>query len=65
MPIYEYKCAKGRRYETIQSMSEDKITRCPFHKNCSTQRLVSAPNIRLNAPGTMTDTHLYKELEID
>ena len=29
MPIYEYKCANGHVFETVQSMSDDPITACP------------------------------------
>ena len=28
MPIYEYKCANGHVFETIQSMSDDPLTKC-------------------------------------
>jgi putative FmdB family regulatory protein len=29
VPIYEYKCANGHVFETVQSMSDDPITACP------------------------------------
>ena len=28
MPIYEYKCANGHVFETVQSMSDDPLTAC-------------------------------------
>ena len=28
MPIYEYKCANGHVFETVQSMSADPVTEC-------------------------------------
>ncbi len=28
MPIYEYKCANGHVFETVQSMSDDPVTKC-------------------------------------
>jgi putative FmdB family regulatory protein len=28
VPIYEYKCTNGHVFETVQSMSEDPITKC-------------------------------------
>ena len=28
MPIYEYKCANGHVFETVQSMSDDPVTEC-------------------------------------
>jgi putative FmdB family regulatory protein len=29
MPIYEYRCRNGHRFEVFQSMSEDPVSRCP------------------------------------
>ena len=28
MPIYEYKCANGHVFETVQSMSDDPLSEC-------------------------------------
>jgi len=28
MPIYEYKCSNGHRFEVIQSMSDDPVSEC-------------------------------------
>jgi putative FmdB family regulatory protein len=28
MPIYEYRCSNGHRFEVFQSMSEDPVTEC-------------------------------------
>jgi putative FmdB family regulatory protein len=28
VPIYEYKCANGHVFDTVQSMSDDPITKC-------------------------------------
>ena len=28
MPTYEYKCANGHHFETVQSMSDDPLTKC-------------------------------------
>jgi putative FmdB family regulatory protein len=28
VPIYEYKCSNGHRFEAVQSMSEDPLTAC-------------------------------------
>jgi putative FmdB family regulatory protein len=28
LPIYEYKCANGHVFETVQSMSDDPVTEC-------------------------------------
>jgi putative FmdB family regulatory protein len=29
MPIYEYRCRNGHRFEVFQSMAEDPVSRCP------------------------------------
>jgi putative FmdB family regulatory protein len=28
VPTYEYKCANGHHFETVQSMSDDPLTKC-------------------------------------
>ena len=65
MPIYDYKCEKGKVFEYQQSMHDEKLEKCILHDNCKATRLISRVEIRVNGPGTMTDKHLYKELEID
>jgi len=69
MPKYDYKCEQGKIYEVQQSMSEDKLTECLYHKNCKVQRLMGTPMILSDDIGRgskrMTDKHLYKELDID
>jgi|TARA_R100000479_G_scaffold168667_4_gene109836 putative FmdB family regulatory protein len=74
MPIYEYKCTCGARFETIQSMNDKKLVKC--NKNvhdCKEDgkltRLISSPMIISDDIGRgakrMTDEHLRKELDID
>lgn len=52
MPIYEYQCADcEHEFETIQKISEDRLTTCP---NCSKESLVkkiSAAGFRLKGGG--------------
>lgn len=52
MPIYEYQCSDcEHEFETIQKISEDRLTTCP---NCSKESLVkkiSAAGFRLKGGG--------------
>tara|TARA_B100000965_G_C19029202_1_gene514549 strand:+ start:317 stop:541 length:225 start_codon:yes stop_codon:yes gene_type:complete len=74
MPIYEYKCTCGARFETVQSMNDEKLVKCnpkvhDCDENGSLTRLISSPTIISDDIGRgmkrMTDKKLYKELDID
>lgn len=69
MPIYEYICTKKKRFEVTQRMSDDKLTQCPYHKNCKVRRILSSPTIFSDDIGRgfkrMKDRELYKDLDID
>ncbi|QDP65772.1 MAG: hypothetical protein GOVbin5663_25 [Prokaryotic dsDNA virus sp.] len=74
MPIYEYKCTCGARFETVQSMNDEKLVECnPKIHDCKEDgkltRLISSPMIISDDIGRgtkrMTDEHIRKELDID
>ena len=50
MPLYEYRCAAGHRYEKIQSFSAPEQLECP---KCGLigERLLSAPAIQFKGSG--------------
>jgi putative FmdB family regulatory protein len=47
MPLYEYQCAKGHRFEAIQKLTEKPLTRCQL---CSAKarRAISQPTLLHN-----------------
>jgi putative FmdB family regulatory protein len=47
MPVYEYECAKGHRFEALQKVSERAFTRCTA---CSAKakRAISQPTLLHN-----------------
>ena len=47
MPIYEYQCAKGHRFETIQKVSERPVTKCTLCP-AKAQRAISQPTLLHN-----------------
>jgi putative FmdB family regulatory protein len=47
MPIYEYQCAKGHRFETIQKVSERPVTKCALCP-AKAQRAISQPTLLHN-----------------
>jgi putative FmdB family regulatory protein len=50
MPVYEYKCAKGHVFETIQRMSDDPLTKC---EECGApaERVLYAPAVHFKGKG--------------
>lgn len=50
MPIYDYRCEKGHRFEVFQSMAADALTSC---EQCSApaQRVLHAPAIHFKGSG--------------
>ncbi|MCY4095153.1 MAG: zinc ribbon domain-containing protein [Gammaproteobacteria bacterium] len=52
MPIYEYQCqACGYEFETIQKMSDPKLTDCPKCETASLVKKISAVAFRLKGSG--------------
>ena len=47
MPLYEYECAKGHRFEAVEKVSERPATRCSV---CSAKarRVISRPTLLHN-----------------
>jgi len=47
MPLYEYECAKGHRFETIQKVSDKPLKRCDICSAPAT-RAISQPTLLHN-----------------
>ena len=70
MPIYEYLCDCGEKFEVVQSMNDEKIKKCSDVQDCKgnkkVQRLLGKPAIFSDDIGRghkrMKDKELYKEL---
>jgi putative FmdB family regulatory protein len=50
VPIYEYECAKGHRFEAIQKISDPPLKKCEKCKS-KTERLISSPSIQFKGTG--------------
>lgn len=50
MPVYDYRCEKGHRFEAIQSMSDTPLAKC---EECGApaQRVLHAPAIHFKGSG--------------
>ncbi len=50
MPVYDYRCEKGHRFEVVQSMSDRPIKKC---EECGApaQRVLHAPAIHFKGSG--------------
>ena len=50
MPVYDYRCEKGHRFEAVQSMSDKPIKKC---EECGApaQRVLHAPAIHFQGSG--------------
>lgn len=50
MPVYDYRCEKGHRFEAIQSMSDKPLKKC---EECGapSQRVLHAPAIHFKGSG--------------
>jgi len=59
MPIYEYRCDKGHRFELFQSMSEDPVTEC-VECSAPAQRVLSAPAVHFKGSGFYTTDYARK-----
>lgn len=50
MPIYEYECENGHRFEAFQSMSEEALDTCP-DCGASARRLLRPPAVHFKGSG--------------
>ena len=50
MPVYDYKCVKGHRFETFQSMSDTPLTKCE-ECGAKAERVLHAPAIHFKGSG--------------
>lgn len=50
MPVYDYRCEKGHRFEVVQSMSDTPLAKC---EECGApaQRVLHAPAIHFKGSG--------------
>jgi putative FmdB family regulatory protein len=47
MPLYEYECAKGHRFEAVEKVSEKPLTKCSVCA-ASARRVISRPTLLHN-----------------
>lgn len=58
MPLYDYKCdACGHQFETMQSMNDDPLTRCPECDDNTLKKMVSAPSFAFKGSGWYKDLY--------
>jgi len=50
MPIYEYKCPKGHRFEVMQRIADDPVTECE-RCGAAAQRVLHAPAVHFKGSG--------------
>ena len=50
MPIYEYECTKGHRFEAIQKVSDAPLKKCETCRS-KVERLISSPAIQFKGTG--------------
>lgn len=50
MPLYEYECSNGHRYEKIESFSAKTVQKCP-KCGARAERLLAAPAIQFKGSG--------------
>lgn len=58
MPIYEYKCLKGHRFEELQKMGDDPIESCAC--GAPSKRILSSSNFALKGEGWYRDGYAKK-----
>lgn len=56
MPLYEYECAKGHRFEAIQRISDEPLKRCR-HCLSLARRTISQPTLLHNRGVHVFDRH--------
>lgn len=50
MPVYDYKCEKGHRFEAVQSMSDTPLKKCE-ECGAKAERVLHAPAIHFKGSG--------------
>jgi len=60
VPIYEYECSKGHRFEAIQKVSDPPLKKCEKCKS-KAERLISAPAIQFKGTGWYVTDYAKKE----
>jgi len=60
MPLYEYECENGHRFEKIQKFSDPPIERCPTC-GAPVQKLISSPAIQFKGSGWYITDYARKE----
>jgi len=59
MPIYEYRCTSGHKFEAFQSMADDSLTACEVCE-APVERVLSAPAIHFKGSGFYTTDYAKK-----
>jgi putative FmdB family regulatory protein len=59
MPIYEYKCPDGHRFEVFQSMADDPVTKCEVC-GAPVQRVFSPVAVHYKGSGFYTTDYAKK-----
>jgi len=67
MPRYDYKCLEcDKIFEVEQKMTDDPLELCLCEdEQFLVTRVITAPKIVINHKGTMSDSALRQELDID
>ena len=59
MPIYEYRCENGHRFEAFQSMSDEALDSCEVC-DAPASRVLSAPAVHFKGSGFYTTDYARK-----
>jgi len=59
MPIYEYRCTSGHKFEAFQAMADDSLTACEVCE-APVERVLSAPAIHFKGSGFYTTDYAKK-----
>lgn len=49
MPLYDYECVCGHKFETFRTMKDESFEQCPTCKSYATNRVPSLPHTDLKA----------------
>jgi len=60
MPLYEYECANGHRFENIQKFSDPPVTACPTC-DAPVQKLMSSPAFQFKGTGWYITDYAKKD----
>ncbi len=59
MPIYEYRCTNGHKFEAFQAMADDPLSACEVCE-APVERVLSAPAIHFKGSGFYTTDYAKK-----